>query len=159
MDPDTSDIPGLDDAGHRQLAARLFNSTWDLIDSHERTEDQDIEMFLRAATSRWHWQQVGGDEQIAIGDWQVAHVAALLGLGECSVLFARRSLQVAQKLGWDGWRLASAHEGMARACSAVGDHHGHREHVAAAEAALADEDDDESRQLIVDQLASIPDPL
>lgn len=154
---DTDDIAGLDEAGHRKIAARLFNECWTLIDQDERTEDDDAQMILMAAASRWHWGEVGGDEQLATGDWQISHVAAQLGMGEFAEFFARRSLRTAQKAGWTGWRLATAHEGMARACAAVFDDGGRRKHIAAAEAALADEPDEESRQLIADQLATIPD--
>ena len=62
--------------------------------------------------SRWHWAQVGGPEQIATGDWQVARVASLLGVTDLALVFAQRSLDTTTAEGWDGWRLASAYEGM-----------------------------------------------
>ncbi len=65
---------------HRRLATSLFNSTWDLIEQAERSEEDNAEMLLSAITSCWHWGQVGGPEQVATGDWQVSHVAALLGM-------------------------------------------------------------------------------
>jgi hypothetical protein len=145
-------------AWHRDTAARLFNDTWALIDKPDRTADEDAEMLLGAAASRWHWGQVGGVEEVAGGDWQVAHAAALLGLPDLAMLFARRNLAVAQRERWAGWRLASAHEGMARACAAAGDATGRQHHVAAALLALEDEADAEDRQVIADQLATVPEP-
>jgi hypothetical protein len=142
---------------HNRLGRQLFNSTWELIDKPDRSPDDDVEMLLRATASRYHWGQIGGPEEVASGDWQVAHVACLVGLADLAQRFAARSLATATAEGWRGWRLASAHEGMARACAAAGDSLGRSRHVAAAEAALAEEADEEDREIVASQLASIPD--
>ena len=141
---------------HRTTAVEQFNATWDLIDRADRSDDDDLDMVLSAMTSRWHWGRVGGAQQRATGDWQVAHVLSLLGQGPLALRFARRNLATASAEGWSGWRLASAHEGMARASAAAGDWPGRAEHVAAAEAALAAEPNDGDRAAIADQLASVP---
>ena len=134
----------------------MFNSTWQLIEAQSRSDDDEVEMLLAAATSRWHWGRVGGPEEVATGDWQVAHVASLLGHGALALRFAQRSLATAQQEGWGGWRLASAHEGMARASAAAGDAEARSLHVAAAEKALAEETADDDRTVIADQLATVP---
>jgi hypothetical protein len=145
-------------AWHREVAVAQFNTTWNLIDKTGRTVDDDMAMVLAAATSRWHWAQVGGPEQVATGDWQVAHVACLLGLGDLAALFAARNLATAEVEGWDGWRLASAHEGMARACAVQGKAESRSLHVAAAHVALEREPDPEERAVIEEQLATLPSP-
>lgn len=142
---------------HRRIAVEQFNRTWELIDRADRSAEDDQEMLLAAATSRWHWAQIGGPENLAAGDWQLAHVASLLGHDELALTFARQSLAVAEAQGWRGWRLASAHEGMARACAGAGDRPGRDQHLAAARAALDAEEDADSAQLINDQLATVPD--
>lgn len=141
---------------HQKYGATLFNRSWELIERADRTADEDAEMLLAAATSRWHWGQIGGPEEITGGDWQVAHVSSLLGFGDLARFFAERNLRVATDEQWDGWRLASAHEGMARACSAAGDVDGRERHLARAQEALDREPDDENRQVIAEQLASVP---
>jgi hypothetical protein len=141
---------------NRNFGAALFNQTWELIEKPERTEDDDIAMLLSAASSRWHWGRAGGPGEIASGDWQVAHVLSLMGEGGLAMRFARRNLATAEAEGWTGWRLASAHEGMARAYAAQGDADGRAQHVAACEAALADEPDEDDRKVIADQLATVP---
>jgi len=142
---------------HRDVGIDRFNATWDLIDKGAaRTPDDDVEMLLSAMTSRWHWSRCGGPEEIATGDWQVAHCAALLGLGDLAVLFASRNLTLAEEQGWRGWRLASAHEGMARACAVSGNVDGRSFHVDAAEAALAEEPEAEEARIIAEQLATVP---
>lgn len=145
-----------DDAGlHREFAVSCFNGAWDLIDSENRTAADDTEMLLLSMTSRWHWAHAGGPEQIATGDWQVSHVASLLGLGDLALRFAQAALEAATAEGWDGWRLASMHEGMARALSVTGDAEGRDWHIAMAEEALSRETDEEDRRIIADQLATI----
>jgi hypothetical protein len=146
----------MSDDHDRRIAVELFNATWALIDRSDRTPDDDVEMLLSAMTSRWHWARAGGREEVATGDWQVAHAASLLGLGDLALLFAERNLRAAEALGWTGWRLASAHEGMARAFAACGDADGRAHHVALANDALASETDAGDRQVILDQLATVP---
>ncbi len=86
--------PADDAAGwHRRFGAELFNSTWDLIEQAERSADDEAAMLVAAMASRWHWSQVGTAEQVATGDWQVAHVFSLLGYGDVALRFARRVLQ------------------------------------------------------------------
>ena len=141
---------------HQRFGVTLFNRCWELIDDDARGPDGDAEMLLAAATSRWHWAEVGGPEEIATGDWQVAHVASLLGLADLALLFARRNLAIATAEGWDGWRLASAHEGMARACSAAGDGDGRQHHLRTGREALEREPDAENRGAIAEQLDAVP---
>jgi hypothetical protein len=141
---------------HREIAVERFNAAWGLIDKGTRTDDDDIELLLSAMTSRWHWAQVGGPEETATGDWQVAHAAALIGLGDTALRFAERNLRAAEALGWTGWRLASAHEAMARAFAVCGDADGRAHHLALANEALEDEADAGDRQIILDQLATVP---
>ncbi|HEX4904416.1 MAG TPA: hypothetical protein VFU93_03110 [Acidimicrobiales bacterium] len=147
----------MSDDVHRQIGVERFNASWDLIDKGAaRSPDDDVELLLSAMTSRWHWGQVGGPEEVSTGDWQVAHAACLLGLGDLALLFARRNLATATERGWSGWRLASAHEGMARASAVAGDADGRSRHLAAAEAALANEPDAEESRIIASQLATVP---
>jgi hypothetical protein len=143
-------------AWNRHFGVTLFNRCWELIESDTRTNDDDVEMLLTAVTSRWHWGQIGGPEEVATGDWLVAHVASLVGMDDLATVFATRNLATAAAEGWQGWRLASAHEGMARARAAAGDDHGRRHHIETARRLLREESDVENRQVIADQLDSVP---
>jgi len=133
-----------------------FNGAWDLIDTGERTPDQDREMLLKAAASRYLWADAeGGDSALAIGDWQVAHVLSLLGAADLALQFATSSLQRVLANGWSDWRLASAQEGMARAYAAIGDRE-NRDRYADECRALLPTLDVEDREIIGGQLATVP---
>jgi hypothetical protein len=143
-------------AARRQEAVAAFNRAWELIELAERTPADEEEMLGAAFTSRWLWELVGGDEQCAVGDWQVAHVASLLGYADLSLRWARRALERVEQNGWTDWRLASAYEGVARACAAGGDWAESEHWSQRCRQVLAGLDDEEDRDLIASQLASIP---
>ena len=101
-------------------AIAAFNRAWELIDSAYRTSDDDDEMLAAAFASRYLWDSIGGDEQRAVGDWQIGHVASLLGYADLALGRAERALERATQNGWTDWRLASCYEGMARAQATAG---------------------------------------
>lgn len=141
---------------HRQVAIDTFNAAWELIDLPSRTPAQDRELLGLAFTSRHHWGVVGGDEEHMVGDWMIAHVASLQGLGELAHRYASTALDAARANGWDDWRLASMLEGMARASAAVGDQQARDRYAAEARGVLATLGNEADRDLIASQLASIP---
>jgi hypothetical protein len=137
-------------------AKRAFNTAWDLVDRAERDAADDAAMLLAAFGSRYLWDDVGGDEQRAIGDWQVAHVASLLGEAGLARRFAASCLERVEANGWTDWRLASALEGMSRAHAAAGDTAGRDAFAERCRGVLATIDDAEDRDLIAGQLATVP---
>jgi hypothetical protein len=143
---------------NRRYAVELYNAAWDLLDSPERTEAEDDEVLTLAFASRYHWGAAadGGEEQLAIGDWFIGHVAAHLGLSALAVRFSGRALDRVEALDVGGWLLASAYEGMARAHACAGDDEGRSRYTALAETALEGIEDPEEREVIEDQLRSIP---
>lgn len=147
-----------EEVSHKFFAIQAFNGAWELIDKPERTHDEDAEMLQLAFASRWHWGFVGGIQQTATGDWQIAHCASLLGLGGLAQLYAQRAYDVCEREGWTDWARASMLEGMARAAAAAGDTAAHvKYYVLATEAVAAIEEDDE-RVVIAAQLATVPIP-
>jgi hypothetical protein len=150
-------MPELDEATHRQLAADTYNAAWDLLDSPERTVAEDDELLALAFASRFHWGLAGGgDEQFAIGDWFIGHVAAHVGLAGLAQRFSNRALDRVEAAGIEGWLLASVYEGMARAAACAGNVEDRARFTELAEEALAKVEDPEEREVIADQLASIP---
>ena len=148
----------LDEPGHRELAVDTYNAAWDLVDSPTRTITEEDEALRLAFTSRYHWEQAGGgDEQLAIGDWFIGHVAAHLGLAELALRFSARALDRVEAAGIEGWMLASAYEGMARANAVAGNREERERFAALSQSTLETVEDPEEREVIEEQLGSIPD--
>lgn len=110
----------INDRIHRLLAIRLFNATWELIDTNERSVEENDAMISGAHASLYHWSQVGGPEQLTVGHWQVAHVYTLLRQGQSALYHATRCLEICAANGIGDWRLAFAYEAVARAYAANG---------------------------------------
>lgn len=91
-----------------------------------------------------------------MGDHQIANACSRLGLADVALRFVRRALTRVETNKWSGWRLASCHEGLARAYAAAGDGTARDRHVALAQGALAAEADAEDRAVIEEQLATVP---
>jgi hypothetical protein len=140
----------------RQLAADLFNLVWTLLEQPGRTTADDDRMVHAAHASRYHWGEVGGPEQWAIGEWQCARVYSTLGRPEPALHHARRCLELSTTHEVPTWMVASAHEGLARAYDTAGARDDARREVAAARAVLAAVTDPEDRQVVEDDLAAIP---
>jgi len=141
----------------RALAARLFNRTWELLES-SRDAAGDREMLACALASRLHWEGIGTDENLAAGDWLVAYVASHLGYADLALDFATAAHERASTADPPVplWLVASTEEGLARA-HAVAGHDDERDRWAAdARATLTGVDDDEDRELIESQLDTVP---
>jgi hypothetical protein len=145
---------------HRALAVGYFNAAWDLIDLPDRTPAQDREMVALASASRQHWTEAGGTaKNLAVSDWQVAHAASLAGFSDLALAFARAAVERTETAeDCPDWMLASAYEGLARAHAAAGDTAEYTRAAARAAELLAAVTEDEERDLIGSQLASIPPP-
>jgi DNA-binding transcriptional MerR regulator len=152
--PTTS--PDLADAAvHRRLAVDLFNHTWTLLETTDRTPMQDDEMLHAAHASRHHWGEVGMPVNLARGEWQCSRVYAVLGRAEPALWHARRYLALCEEHGIADWDIAFAHEAIGRALSVAGDGEGAAAAVARARELAADIAEDEDRDLLLADLATI----
>lgn len=140
----------------RELAIALFNETWALLDNPERTPEADDRMIHAAHASRFHWDNVGTDENRAIGEWQVSRVYAVLGRPEPALFHARRALKYARRPGVPLWVSASAEEGFARARLAAGDAEGAWLARDRALGLLEDVDDPQALAVVAADIASLP---
>jgi DNA-binding transcriptional MerR regulator len=139
----------------RQLAVDLFNLVWTLLEQTGRTVEDDDRMVHAAHASRYHWGQVGGPEQIAIGEWQCARVYSVLDRAEPALHHARRCLEISLAGSVPDWMVASAHEGLARAYLVAGERESALAERDAARAVLEKVGDAEDRQVVEDDLASL----
>lgn len=146
----------MDDAAHREVAIAAFQRCWELLEEPYRDEEGDAELLGAAFASRYHWGLVGGPEQWITGDWMISRVFAALGEGGLAVRFAARA-----DAGGDGaevpdWLRASTAEGLARAYAVAGDGDARDAWIATATRRVGLIADDEDRELIAGQLASVP---
>ncbi len=145
----------LDPATRRQLAADLFNHTWELLETASRTPAQDDEMLHCAHASRYHWGEVGEPAHLARGEWQCSRVYAVLGRAEPALWHARRCLALCEEHGLGDWDIAAAFEAMARASLVAEDAAAARDWLARARDACAAIADDEDRRVIEADLATL----
>jgi hypothetical protein len=149
----SADQGGFDE---RALAATLFNRTWTLLDKPDRSVEEDSEMVHAAHASCFHWLQVGTPVNAVRGEWQCSRVYAVLGRSEPALHHARRCLSLCEEHGIGDFDIAFAHEALARAYAVEGDHAQARRHAELARAAAVDIAEDEDRELVLADLATIP---
>ena len=149
--------PVLTDQAHTELAKQLFNQAWELIELPDRTPDQDRLMLVTACASWLHWDAIGTEERRAVADWQIAHVASLLGYGDLALAHAGTALHRTESGDLPDWMRASALEGLARAHAAAGHKAERDSYLRRATDALAAIAEDDERELIASQIATVPD--
>ncbi len=139
---------------HRKMAASLFNEVWRLLET-KRTPHDDDRMIHAAHASRYHWGEVGRPVNLAIGEWQVSHVYAVLGRPEPATYHARRCLAVCKENGIEDFPLAFAYEALARADAVAGRKRDLRTHLALAREAGSRIQEREDREGLFRDLKTI----
>jgi hypothetical protein len=122
----------------------------------EFNSDTDAELLRTAFTSRYHWSYVAEAPQAIMGDWMISRAAAASGEGHLALSYARLAYDAAVANGVEDWLLASCAEGVARAYASLGEGDQRDEWFATSEDLVALIVDDESRELIASQLATVP---
>ena len=150
-------VPGnLSPEEERQVAVDLFNHVWELLETPDRSTEQDDRMVHAAHASRFHWGNVGDADNLTAGEWQCSRVYAVLGRGEPAVHHAARALAICDGAGIDGFFRAAACEALARAHAVAGNRaEAERWRDAAWKAAEAI-DEDEDREIFERDMASLP---
>ena len=152
------EVPPLTAEQHRAEGVALFNHVWELLETPDRSAELDDQMVHAAHASRWHWSQagVGADgEQLAVGEWQCARVYAMVGRGEPALHHARACLAICERAGLGDWVVAAAYEALARASAVAGDIPAARDWLARARTAVAAIAEQEDREVIEGDLASL----
>ena len=145
----------LDPTVERQLAVDLFNATWQLLDTPDRSPDDDLRMLHMAPASRHHWAQVGEPVNLARGEWQVSRVYAVLGRAEPARFHGERCLEICEEYRIADFDLAYAYEALARAAAASGDGPERDRRLAQARTAAEVVADPEDREHLDGDLATV----
>ena len=134
----------IEDSQHLDLAKALFNRAWTLLDTADRSPTQNDEMIAAAHASFWHWLQVGDEQNVERGHWQIARCCAAAGRGPEALHHAHMCLKSCQQHNHGAFDLAFAHEAVARAniaCNALGDANSHLEQARTAGGCIASHED------------------
>jgi hypothetical protein len=140
----------------RKLASELFNYVWTLLEKPDRTAHETELMVAAAYASRFFWELPGGPVQHVRSQWQVSRVCATAGISEEALAHARRCLALCVQHGVEDFDLAYAYEALARAHHVAGDDDTAREYAAQARARAALVTDQNDRDLVEGDLATLP---
>ncbi len=146
----------LDADAETSLAASLFNGVWTLLENPNRTADDDLLMVHMAHASRYHWGRVGTATNAVRGEWQCSRVYATLGRAEPALFHAQRALAMCEASGIGDFDLAFCYEALARAHAVAGDADEAQRWQQRGIEAANDVVDDEDRELLLADLASVP---
>jgi hypothetical protein len=139
----------------KSLAINLFNETWDLMVKEERTPEENALMLHKAHSSCYLWSLEGNPVNDARGEWQVARVYSLLGIGALALLHARRSLDLCLDNGIGDFDLAFGYEAVARAFALVGDADQAAEYREKALEAADGVEEDDDREYVIREVGGI----
>ena len=144
----------IDSDARRRLAADLFNHVWTLLETLDRTVEQDDEMVHAAHASRYHWGEVGAPANRCRGEWQCSRVYAVLGRAEPALHHATRCLEICQQYGIGDWDIAFAYEALTRASRIANDWAAHERYLALAREAGDQIREAEDRELFEADIAT-----
>ena len=142
-------------ATHRVHAVATNYLVWDLLGAESRSPDDDERMVHAAHASAHHWRLAGEALHQARAEWLISRVYAVLGRADPARHHAARSLAICEEHGIGDWDVAFAHEAIARALAVAGDREGAAEEVTLARRLADDIAEDEDRELLLSDLATI----
>ncbi|MCY0903252.1 MAG: hypothetical protein OWU32_13910 [Firmicutes bacterium] len=148
--------PSVEPAVHRQLAADLFNSTWELMDKSDRTPIENERMIHMAHASRYHWDRVGKPVHFARGEWLISRAYTLVNRGESALYHAFASLRWCAEYDLGAFDVGFAHEAIARAYAVQGAIARRDAHVELAIQAAQSVDAELDRTWLVKNIQGVP---
>jgi hypothetical protein len=142
----------------RKLGVDLFNHVWTLMETPDRTPEQDDEMIHAAHASRHHWAAVGTGANLARGEWQISRVYVTLGRGEPALYHAGRCLAYCEASPDDiaDWDLPYAYEALSRAHLTAGNEEEAKRYAARARELAAQVADEHDREHLEEDIATLP---
>lgn len=141
---------------HRRLGVELFNRTWALMETRDRTADDDLLMLHMAHASAYHWLHADhGPEHRARSEWQISRVHCVLGQPEPARFHAEACLRICEQHGIGDWDLGFAYEALARSAMVAGDADQMAAWLERARAAAEEIADPEDRAVLGQDLATI----
>jgi hypothetical protein len=146
----------LEPDAQRKLGIELFNYVWTLLEKDDRSDRESDRMIDAAHASRFFWQEVGTPVNHARGEWQISRAYATVGRAEPALHHARRCLEICEEHAIGGFDLAYAYEALARAHDVAGDRDTAVDYAERAFESAGRVTDEEDRELLLSDLATLP---
>lgn len=140
---------------HKRHARQTYGLCWEFL-GHTLRDFEKRDLVGYALTSRYHWQRVGGPQELAIADWMASRAYAAVGQPTLAIEYALASLNHGYE-EFPAWLKASLNEGVARAFASSSNNKRRDEYVSLALAELAKETDSDDAEIIRGQIAELLD--
>ena len=97
------------------FSSHCFNLAWDMLDSSQRTDQQDTQMLAASYTSLWHWQQREdcANKNLSVAYWQISRIHAILGHADLARQYGHYCIEHSREEG--PFYLGYGYEALARA--------------------------------------------
>ncbi len=105
---------------HRAIAVHTFNACWKLMESPTLTRDQEGDLLRNAYASGFHWAFVGDAQNMAIAEWMMSRVGAVIGLPDQALYHAERYDEIVSDNDLADWLKAFVFESRSRALACAG---------------------------------------
>jgi hypothetical protein len=143
---------------HEKWSVECFNSAWSLMDKTERTPTEDEDMLRLSMASCWHWTQRPDctNQHLSIGYWQISRVHSMLRRSIEARRYGELCLAVSQDTAVEPFALAYAYEALARAAAIAKTEAKKKEYLTRANAVIETIADEDTRNRLLGDLATIP---
>lgn len=142
----------------RRFASQSNNRAWRLSELPARLPEQSEEMLHAAHAAMYLWQSIGNAKNHAHAAQLLAHVHALLGMGEQAGQYLARSQPVFFGPDAQPWEVAIAHAVAANVAAANKQADRHAEHYETAARLIAALANAEERKILEATLNVVPRP-
>jgi hypothetical protein len=134
------------------FAKQFYNTTWELLDKQERTQEENELLVDYAHASLAHWRVAGTGVNLQRGVWMLARVNIVLGNTQIALQHAQHCLELTEqyKDGLSDFDFAFAYECIARAQALAGNQAEAQKFADMADQAGAAIRDEEDRQIFFD---------
>jgi tetratricopeptide (TPR) repeat protein len=144
-------------SAHRYFSAQCFKQAWELIKKPDRMPEDDEAMIRLSQASHFHWTQREdfSPTNRSIALWQMAHIYTLLGRLEQARQYADLCLKASREEGVEVVFVGYAYEALARVERLGGNEEQAQRYVASALQQADKTEDEEDRQMLLDDLADL----
>lgn len=131
---------------HRWFAVEYNNTTWDLLEMTDRTNQENLVMMHTAHASSLHWQEAGTEIHQLRSYYLLTYVYSAVGNGAAATLYGEQTLELLEQKpeGIADWDVAFVYDALSKAYRTAGksDEEAHYRALAQeAENNIADADD------------------